>query len=252
MSADNVPVMRRMSWASMTEVDRRGAVPPRHSTRSSIRCLRAVDRGGSSTTCAPHGDEAVCRALRDFDGIDPRTEPTCESAPTRWRCRPHQRPPPWTPRSTPRSPICVPSTTAVRRARVPTGWLESAAGIVRSARRSRRSPAPACSCPAARPAIRPSPISSPCLPWWPGYRQLALVVPPVPGQCHRRGRPGGAGRVSQAGHRRCVPGERSRLASPPSGSAPQSDPEGAQGRRARVRPPSRVRRSRCSGTGWRR
>ena len=62
-----MPVMRRMTWASMSEPERAALC---------ARGLEAIFDEGMKTAIGliiddvrAHGDEAVCRALRDFDGV---------------------------------------------------------------------------------------------------------------------------------------------------------------------------------------
>ncbi len=119
------------------------------------------------------GDDAVCDALRKFDGIDLAPEQlrvTPTRSPTRSSAT-RSMPP-----STMRSPTSDDSTKP--------RWSAAATGRSRAnraspwARRSRRSARSGCSRRRARRAIRASPTSSPCRPWSPVSRRSRS-------SCHR-------------------------------------------------------------------
>ena len=75
------PVLRRMTWASMPE-DERAALCHRGLDEIFDPALRAAI-GRIIDDVREHGDEAVCRALRDFDGIDAARRTSCACPTTR-------------------------------------------------------------------------------------------------------------------------------------------------------------------------
>ena len=155
-----------------------------------------------------------------FDGVDVAARPSSASPTT--RSTPHRR----RRRVDARDRRCDRPPAGVQRAADGTrggDWSSRASRGSPSARRSRRSRRPGCSCPcgkASYPSVRtnsrvPAVVA--------GCAQIALVVPADP-RAAWRGRPGGARRVPQARHHVTCSASTGRRASPRSASARRAIP----------------------------